>query len=221
MKTTTQIFLFLGLTLSSIFSSAAPSLNTVKVSIQDIQYSDSTMMVEIAGLMPHKCAAMPHPELSTTDTPNSLVLGVKAYATNDVCALQVGGQYHLAFDIRSLKFELERLNLNPEGEYKIVSSNKQFAIVIDFRQIPFTLPYASESLLGEVRFVPSQNKFVLVTEDQVFNMNSPIIDLQKFAGQRFELQGHVLKQRIVRAPLINGRNEPVSLLVTGINTTSY
>ncbi len=224
MKYTTQFLILVATVMTSALTYAAPSLQKINVNLQHIQYDEATMMVEMSGLLPHKCAAMPHPSLTATAETaenHTLILGVRAYSFNDICALQMGGDYRLAFDIRSLKFELERMNLDPNAEYKIVSSNKEFAITINFKDVPFTLPYASDSLIGEIRFSESQNQFLLVTAEKVFQMNSPIIELEKYAGKRLELQGHVLKQRIMRAPFATSREELASLLVTGINTTSY
>lgn len=221
MKALKFITSIISVLIFSHYAHALNSLRPVNAPIKHISIDQQNLTVRIVGELPNECSIMPQPTLSTEGSEGQLLLSVTAYQMTDLCANRVGVAFDLAFDIRSLKFNIEELNLDPNASYKIVSKDGSASILFDFRDVPFTLPYASDVLVGDLQKIESENKYVLVTSDQVLEVNSPIIDLNNHLGDRVEVQGHILNLRIAGTSLIKREQTPSTFLITGINTTSY
>jgi hypothetical protein len=124
MKHSVQLAVVGTLLLASLSAKAMLAPHTVPVNVQEISYNSSTMMVTASGMLPNVCTAAPQPELRATSTPNTLELYVQGTMNSDNCIdlAVVGNSFELAFDIRSLKFNIADLHLNPEATYRIVGA---------------------------------------------------------------------------------------------------
>jgi hypothetical protein len=205
---------------ASFVAKADQTVREIGVPTSNIQFEQESMTVTLNGLLPTRCVTSPHPVLSKTNEANVLELTVAGFQSSGMCMSMIGGQYELAFDIRSLKYEIQKLTLNPEASYKIVSADRSFDVTVDFSQAPFNMNFSTENVIGGI-FTSDTNGGVAIEllNHEVIPVNSPFIDMENYLGKIVEVQGHLLKTHTPIFP--DGRKESSrALLVTGINLTA-
>lgn len=220
-----KIFVILAVFITAELSMAANISSHeyhVDAPTQYLSFDEETLIVTATGALPNRCAKTPHPELFTTSESNVLILKIVATQSSEKCLAMIGGQFDLAFDIRSLKFNLIEMNLDPEAIYKIESENQKFSQIIDFSQAPLNITYSSETLMGDVVSSESPEALSIVLPNyQVVSIKSPYIDVEAYKGKTVEVQGHLLKSRKPGFNFGSAQKSEPSFLITGINTTTY
>lgn len=222
MKQFLIIFAVAAVLTASIFARAANETKAVDVAIQKVNFNANTMIVKVAGHLPTLCAASPRPELRLTKEAGVLELAIEAKQHGDICisVAMVGGVYELAFDIRSLKYDIEQLKLDTAGTYKIVASNGEFVAEVDFGKIAFEFPFATHEVSGGEFQVMNDGRYMIVIDASTsVEVRSPFISLNKYVGKHIDLSGIVIKSQ---NPVIGGGQvEKPLFLLTGLNTTTH
>jgi hypothetical protein len=211
MKKLILLFIIALAVTTSIFANAGSRILPINVPIKSAQYDVDSMIVQLSGYLPTRCAASPHPTLRLDEKTGDLILVVEAFGDNSACMMMtvVGGKFDLAFDIRALKSTLVELSLNTEGTYTIRTADSKISAQINFGQVPTATPYATASLDTGVIQAHENGSLVVVSKNDSIEISSPFISAEKYVGKRVEVQGHAA-----------GVNKPI-FIVTGINTTAY
>jgi hypothetical protein len=216
------LFAFTLVFTSAIFARAAQSnTHLVGTSIKSIAYNEKTMVVKISGFLPNLCAIAPRPTLIPTKNPRVIQLSVAAEMNGDVCmaVTMVGGTFELAFDIRSLKFDLADIHMDTEAKYEIVSTSGEKIAEIDFGQYAFDFPFATHKVSGGVFAVMNDGRVIVKAEQgQDIEVRSPFINLKKYIGRQIDVAGFVVKGQ--HPALGNNEIERPIFLLTGLNTTA-
>ncbi len=104
----------------------------VTVQTTNIDYDATSMTILVSGYLPTQCVVTPRPKLSASSNPDVLILSVVGEDHSQFCTMMLGGGFELAFDIRSLKFDLIELSLDPEATYKIIKEDGTFIADVAF-----------------------------------------------------------------------------------------
>ncbi len=212
----------LAFTVAIFARAAAPTIHMVAAPISDLKYSSTSMIVKISGYMPNLCAASPRPVLTVTKDTGVLQLSVAAEMAGDVCmaVTMVGGTYELAFDIRSLKYDLADLHVDVNGIYRFLGPNGLQVAEVDFSQFSFEFPFATQKVAGGVFTVMNDGKLiVIVDKNTAFEVRSPFINLKKYIGHQIDVSGLVLENQ--KPSIGGGAIERPLFLLTGLNTTAH
>ncbi len=150
------------------------------------------------------------------------MLSVEARLAPGMCAQALGGLYQLGFDVRSLKFNIADLQLNPNASYHIVTADKSISLNIDFSKIPFTRPFATNIVSHALLTVDRAGNYVVVSNNRTqLVVDSPLINLNNFVGHTVELEGHIINvDRPVYSLTHFSSTAPSLILVTGLSNTS-
>ncbi|OFZ19519.1 MAG: hypothetical protein A2Z20_06365 [Bdellovibrionales bacterium RBG_16_40_8] len=200
----------------------ANNTREVDVSIGSIGFEPDSMVVRVQGVLPTRCTTYPHPKLTKTDSDSVLILRIAAETTAELCMLMLGGDYDLAFDIRSLKFDLENLGLDPDATYTILTEDYSFSVEVNFAEVQLNLPYSSKHIFGKILTVENDGRYaVAVSSSEILNVNSPFIDMNKYVGEAVEVMGHVVKARTPSLGVSAAANSSPTYLITGISTIAH
>lgn len=206
----------------SLMAKAENLPRTVSLQTDNVQFDPGSMIVNADGNMPTQCVVSPRPTLSKTNSDNTLLLSIVGADYSQSCMMMLGGPFKLAFDIRSLKFEIAALGLDPEATYKIITEDGSLAATVHFGSSPMNRPYATDSAVGGIFAAENGGSTVIIISDtERLVLNSPFIDVLKFIGKRVEVQGHIVKARMPNANISSDATVPPALLVTGISTTAF
>lgn len=219
MKIFVRLFVRGLLPLALILSTSvvvAQELPEIEIAPEKIVYESAGNILNMHGNFPNPCVADPQPSLRPSAIPNQLILIVAASVTSEICLESVGANYHLAFDIRSLKYVLQNLNLDPDQAYHIVSDSADFDMVVDFSDDPLNFKFSTVAYEGILR--KSVDGYFLESNAQKIRIKSPNIDLSEQVEKLVKLQGHILRQSTPAVQLVTPVASP-SLLVTGLVST--
>jgi len=212
-----------GLLTLPAFAQTAPVSHLVPVAVQKLNYDTESMMVTASGVMPNLCTAAPRPELRATANSSVLQLVVNGEMNGDVCmALAlVGNSFELAFDIRSLKFNLADLHLDSDGTYKIIGADGKLVAIVDFGKVPFDQPFASHQISNAKLALTENGSIIAVASDSTsVEVRSPIIDLKKYIGRPVDMSGLVVNAHSDDFSTGRSQIERPLFLLTGLNTTT-
>jgi hypothetical protein len=202
----------------------APKTHMVPVSVESLNFDQTNMMVTASGTMPNPCTAAPRPELRQTSKNAVLQLVVNGEMAGDVCVAvdMVGNSYELAFDIRSLKFNLSDINADTNGVYTIIGPNGKVLTEIDFSKVAFDLPFASHQMSDSKLAVMNDGRVVVAAGNSAtFEVRSPFIDLKKYVGHTVDISGIVVDAHSSDFSLGRSQIERPLFLLTGLNTTTH
>lgn len=214
------LFLFSSVLTFTSFLYAATLPQKVSVPLESIKFNDASMTVKLRGILPNRCAVSPQPLLLKSKEDGVLILDIVADNFAEACITLVGGKFELAFDIRSLKFNLVDLNLDPNATYKIITADGALDVIVNFGKSVFNRPYSSTEIFGSVFAVENNGQFVVaVSPTEAFQMKSPFIDMSAYVGKTVQVQGHVVN--ITNPGLKMNHSDAPTILVTGISTTVH
>jgi hypothetical protein len=205
-------------TLLTAVSFASPRI--VSAPVRAVSYDQNSMIVHVSGVMPNLCASAPHPILQATAIEGALKLSVVAEMQSDVCIAlaMVGGDYELAFDVRSLKNDLADLHINANRAYRIIAPNNSLVADVDFGKVSVEYPFATHKVAGGVFTVMNDGRYVVVVDkNTAFEVRSPFINLNKFMGHHVDVSGFVVTEQSYG--IGNPQIERPLFLLTGLNTT--
>ncbi len=219
---TIAILMLLSAIITWASFSFAANLHPATISNAQFQFHPDSMIMQISGRLPNPCAYEPHPVLVRTQNPHILALTVAVKQSAGECIDMVGGSYQLAFDVRSLKFDLIRLHLNTNADYNIVAENGAINFNINFSNIPFTRPFATDVIQNAVLTAGQNGTFIASTPGgKQLVMDSPLINLNQFKGQNVEVEGYLLNITRPGFSLTQSvTDQPTLMLVTGLTSTS-
>ncbi|MCB0351096.1 MAG: hypothetical protein KDD38_07920 [Bdellovibrionales bacterium] len=205
----------------SIFAKAEIQPRIVSVPMTNMNYDNESMTLELMGYLPTQCVVSPQPKLSATKLSNVLMVTVVGSDFSENCTMAIGGAYQLAFDIRSLKYNIVELNLDPEATYKLITQDGSEIATVAFGETPLVRPYATHHAVGAVLAVENDGRATIVLpSNEVLHLNSPFINVAPFVGQHVEVQGHMVKYHTPGTSLKPMATTPQTIIVTGINTTA-
>ncbi len=206
----------------SIFAKASNEIRAVEVGIQSVKFDETTMIVKIVGNLPNLCTASPQPILKLTKDSSVLELTVDAKMHGDVCVsvAMVGGVYELAFDIRSLKSDIEQLKIDTNAKYKIIASNGTFVAEIDFSKFANEFQFATHQVNGGTFAVLNDGRYMIVVDQATsVEVRSPFINIKKYLGQHVDVTGFVVNSQ--KPVIVGDQIEKPLFLLTGLNTISH
>ena len=188
----------------------------VDIPIQSVEVSADNTLFEINGHFPNPCISNAQPEIMLhPENERTLVINMTGVTTAETCISMVGPNYTHILDVPAIKYELEKLNRDASGIYKITTQNGQLSTKIDLSEAVIPVPASSSSVTGEL--VETAAGFAIITKDgKRYVAKSEDIDLSEWLGSDVETCGHVFSSTLPGYSITPMSSSENVLFVTGI-----
>ena len=117
----------------SLLAQASFASSNVELHGAYVVLSEDGSKLLAIGRYPNPCISNAEVELVAGPT-NTLQLQIKAEKKNDVCIALLGDAFKIVLPVGSLKEKIAKLSIDPNGTYKVVTSDGRFNETIDFSQ---------------------------------------------------------------------------------------